>query len=293
MRPAQVRADEDRYADIAGLRIRFRERGGNAAGGAPLLLLHGIGSGIEHWASVFEGLGARHHVIALDLPGFGRSDKPDPRGDRARYTLGWFAGHVRAFLDARGIARARVVGLSLGGGVALTFARLFPDRLAALGLICSAGLGRRISWHFRFPTLPGVGEAMALFRSRGTAKWFLRSVVHEQACVTDALVDLHLDWASAPGAAAAFLATLRRHVALGGVRREVTDAVASSLPGIFAPTLVVWGREDPVLPLAEAERGARLLPRASLRVIERCGHLPPLERPRELNEILEALLPRG
>src|SRR3954453_9666387 len=122
-----------------------------AGEGPALLLLHGIGNNCETWAGVIDRLAETHTVIAPDLLGHGRSDKP--RGD---YSIAAYANGMRDLLSVLDIERATVVGHSLGGGIALQFAYQFPERCERLALVGSGGLGPELSAGLRAATLPGA-----------------------------------------------------------------------------------------------------------------------------------------
>src|SRR3954462_1973088 len=128
-----------------------------AGDGPALLLLHGITSSSQTWASVLPALAEHHTVIAPDLLGHGESAKP--RGD---YSLGAYASGVRDLITALGHDRATVVGHSLGGGIAMQFAYQYPERVERLVLIASGGLGREVHALLRAATLPGSELALAL-----------------------------------------------------------------------------------------------------------------------------------
>lgn len=266
---------EDRYVRAGGIETRYWSVGDPSA--PKLVLLHGIGCSIEDWAQNLPALAQTRHVLVPDFVGFGRSDKPDD----APYTLAFFADFVRDFLDAVGVAKTSLCGLSLGGGVAITFARRFPERLERLVLVAPAGLGREVWWLFRWLTPPGIGELFMRRMNRASTARTLRAMVHDPASVTDELIDLHTAFGALPGQRAAFLKTLRAGVGFGGMRPSAYRPVLEALSSIAAPTLLVWGRQDPILPFSVGEAVAARCPAVTLHAIEACGHLAPLEQPRE------------
>src|SRR6201995_3456192 len=138
---------------LHGAPVRFHRMGE----GPPVVLIHGITSSSRTWRSVMQGLAARHTVVAPDLLGHGRSGKP--RGD---YSLGAYASGVRDLLSVLGIARATVVGHSLGGGIAMQFAYQFPDRLERLVLVSSGGLGPDVGLPLRLGTLPRSSPGLSV-----------------------------------------------------------------------------------------------------------------------------------
>src|SRR6266536_3351282 len=125
-----------------------------AGRGPVLVLVHGVLGSRRTWNGLVADLARDHRVIAPDLFGHGESAKPT--GD---YSLGAYAGTLRDLLDELGVGRATLVGHSFGGGVAMQFGYLFPDRVHALVLVSSGGLGRELSVMIRSAALPGAGLA--------------------------------------------------------------------------------------------------------------------------------------
>jgi pimeloyl-ACP methyl ester carboxylesterase len=277
-------APEDRFTTVNGIKARHWQAGD---GGSAVMLIHGLGGAVENWVHNLHALGREHRVFALDLVGFGRSDKP--RGD---YGLATLARFVRDFMDDQKIATAALVGNSLGGAVSLTFARSWPERVSALVLVCSAGLGRGATMVLRAASVPLLGELLRASPSRAMTRWFMRRTVADPALVTDDAVETFFAHSSAPGASAAFLAALRAQCTLFGQRRSVTGPIVESLPRLRAPTLVVWGRQDRIVPAAHAEV-ARAIPGAEVEIYDPCGHLPMYERPDEFNRRVAGFLARA
>ena len=138
-----------------GVRIRYR-RAGEGDGG--VYLLHGIAHSLHAWDRVIVPLAEHHDVIAVDLPGCGASDKPD-----TDYSLGSQATAIRYVLEFLGLDMVTAIGHSLGGGVAMTLAYQYPERVGRLGLIASGGLGRELHAMFRLASLPlGPDKVMRL-----------------------------------------------------------------------------------------------------------------------------------
>src|SRR6202521_1546799 len=138
---------ELRFLELHGDRVAYRDEGSGEA----LLLIHGMAGSSETWRAVLPQLAKKYRVIAPDLLGHGQSAKP--RGD---YSLGAFAVSLRDLLDELGIARATVVGQSLGGGVAMQFTYQPRDYCQRLVLISSGGLGPDLSWILRILSAPGA-----------------------------------------------------------------------------------------------------------------------------------------
>jgi pimeloyl-ACP methyl ester carboxylesterase len=161
---------EERKMEVEGLPTRYL----TAGEGPPLLLLHGVGDDALDWRWVMPALASYHRVYAPDLPGSGNSAKPLPD-----YSPAFFTRFVGALLDALEVDRAAVVGNSLGSLVSLRLALSTPERVTALGLVDSAGLGREVTYALRSLALPGYGKLAVAWGKRppGAVQSLLRPVL--------------------------------------------------------------------------------------------------------------------
>ncbi|MFW6775425.1 alpha/beta fold hydrolase [Nocardioides sp. CPCC 205120] len=255
-----------------------------AGSGPALLLLHGLGCDHTTWLPALAGLAERHTVIAPDLLGHGRSDKP-----RADYSVGGYANGMRDLLTVLGVDRVTVVGHSFGGGVAMQFAYQFPERTERLVLVASGGLGPEVSPLLRAVTMPGFHEAMGVVTAPGVRHAVvggLRALgrvpgrrtrdLGEVADIVESFRD--------PRARAAI-----RHVVRGVVDRRgqiITMADRAYLTESL-PMCVVWGRDDDVIPVTHAENAARLAPGARVEVLDDSGHFPHKDHPDRFAAVIE------
>ncbi len=247
-----------------------------AGSGPVVVLIHGILGSRRSWARLLSLLVQDFTVIAPDLLGHGDSAKP--RGD---YSLGGHAGRLRDLLDLLGAERVTLVGHSLGGGVAMHFAWLFPQRCERLVLISSGGLGRDLSLILRAPTLPGAEWVLPLI----SQPWLLRGgelLARRLGWVGlragPDLEELWRGYVSLGDAAArrAFLATIRTVVDPGGQ----TISALERLPALaHVPTLLVWGARDRLIPAAHGIAAQQAIPGSRLEIFERAGHVPHLSDP--------------
>lgn len=255
------------------------------AGTGPLLLLvHGMAGTLENWRAVIEPLARRHTVLAPDLPGHG-SSQPGGGGD---YSLGALAAGLRDLLAALGHDRATLVGHSLGGGIAMQLSYQFPEIAERLVLVSSGGLGREVSPVLRAAALPGAerfiaatagpGSVVGAALTRGLASVGLRpsADVAEVARAYASLAD--------PGRRHAFLATIRAVVGLSGQSVHAGDRLylAESLP-----LLVIWGRNDPMIPVRHGEEAHAAVAGSRLEVFEKVGHVPQIEAPTQFVAAIE------
>jgi pimeloyl-ACP methyl ester carboxylesterase len=255
-----------------------------AGSGPVLVLIHGILGSRRSWAQLMSLLVQDFTVIAPDLLGHGDSAKP--RGD---YSLGAHAGRLRDLLDALEVERVTLVGHSLGGGVAMQFVWLFPQRCERLVLVASGGLGRDVSLILRAPTLPGAEWVLPLV----SQPWLLRGgeLLAGQLRRVGLrsgpdLEELWRGYVSLGDAETrrAFLATIRTVVDPGGQSVSALEW----LPALArTPTLLVWGDRDRLIPVAHAVAAQQAIPGSRLEVFERAGHLPHLSDPPRFAALLQ------
>jgi len=249
------------------------------------LLIHGYAASRFSWRRWVPYLAERGHVVAVDMKGFGKAPKPDD----GRYSPEDQAILLDHLIRLEGLDRLTLVGHSLGGGVALVTAlRLLdrdPARLRRLIILAGAAYKQRLppfvglaSW----PTLSG-----ALFRLLGPnriVRHVLRTIVDDAGGVTEQQVRGYADPLRAAGTLRALLSTARQIVP------PDLAHLTARYPEIGVPTLLIWGRGDPVVPLAVGQRLAQAIPDARLHVLEACGHLPAEEKPLESLAVVEAFL---
>mgnify|MGYP001822965434 FL=1 len=276
-----TQAPQDRYIQVGGINTRYWALGEQ---GSSVILLHGIGASVEDWLLNVHALAERHRVYALDMVGFGRSDKPS-----APYTAPYMAQFVKDFMDCLGIDRAHLAGHSMGGGVALQFVIRFPEKVQKLVLAASAGLGKKLYLPFRVCTLPRIGERLTRPSRKGTAQ-LIEDAVYDPALVTDEWVELGYEMAALPGAQDAVLSALRSSCNLRGMRRDVIAPVVANLASISAPTLIIWGKQDRILPVIQAYVADEGIPNSRLHSLDRCGHIPQLECAEAFNDLVTEFL---
>ena len=239
--------------------------------GPPVLLIHGMAGSRETWQATQRVLAATCDVIAVDLPGHGRSSLPN--GD---YSLGSLAAALRDLLDRLDIDRVTVVGHSLGGGIALQFVYQFPERCERLVLVSSGGLGREVTPFLRALSLPGASAALSGLlmlrrneRAQQVGRFF--SPVAGRLYSDFPLMLANFAALQEPALRRSFIATIRAVIDPGGQRITATDR----LPVLQRlPVMVVWGSRDQMIPPAHALAVASALPDARLEVFDGAGHYP-------------------
>jgi len=251
------------------------------------VLLHGYGGCGFSWRYWVDALSARGHVVLVDLKGFGAAPQPED-GHYSPTDQAELVSRLIAELDLK---RITLVGHSLGGGIGLLVAlHLREDgggRLHRLVLVAGAAYAQRLPPFVSLARHPLVsGLLWRLIGPRRIARWVLRTIVHDPSRITAHQIAGYAQPLSRPGARAALATSALQIVP------DDMEGIVGRYPTLTVPTLLLWGRADPVVPLAVGERLARDLPDATLEVLDACGHLPAEELPDESLAALESFLDR-
>ena len=267
--------------ELDGLLLHYLEEGRGPA----TALIHGLGGFAESWRHNIPELARHGRVIALDLPGSGRSGKP-----RRAYTLEFLAQALDGLLRALGVDRVHLVGHSMGGAVAARYALDQPGRVERLAFLGAAvpGFDLRPSWIYWTLSLPGLGEMLSsLITRRICATALERCFAHPDAEEIRFFVEHEYAARASREGRAAYLSLLR------SVEADFTlgaDAYRAALPRLGRDVLVVHGLQDRVIPLAHARRVALGLGVDQPRWLDRCGHFPQIEHAAVVNAYLTAFL---
>lgn len=248
--------------EVAGQRLHVRDSGPQDA--PAILMVHGFGASLHTWDAWADALSRNYRVLRLDLPGSGLS-APDAQGD---YRDSRTILLLQALLDQRGIARAHVVGHSIGGRMAWTFAARFPQRVDRLVLIAPDGFAGPGSAYGQPPEVPAVMGLMRHVLPRALLRMNLAPAYADPAVLSEALTTRYHDLMRAPGSREALLSRLRQTV--------LVDPVPL-LRSIQSPTLLLWGDRDAFIPVTHAQDYLRALPRATLVTLPGTGHVPQEE----------------
>jgi pimeloyl-ACP methyl ester carboxylesterase len=266
-----------RYLELNGDRIAYRDEGD----GETLLLVHGMAGSSATWRELIPRLASQFRVVAPDLLGHGESDKP-----RSDYSLGGYAIWLRGFMDAMGIARATVIGQSLGAGIAMQFAYQHRQRCERLVLIDGSGLESELNWALRMLSSPGaelilpvvapapvldIGNrirclmASAGARSLGDELWTTYSALADRATRQ------------------AFLRTLR---SVADYRGQAVAALQQPHLAAQLPIQLIWGERDWVVPVSHGYAVHKALPGSRLTVLAEVGHFPHVESPDAVADVV-------
>jgi 2-hydroxymuconate-semialdehyde hydrolase len=263
--------------DEVGLRVDVDGIGTNyhrTGSGPPVLLVHGSGPGVSAWANwrlTLPALAERFDVVAPDVVGFGFTDRPPG----FRYVLDSWRTHLLGLADALGLDRFSVVGNSFGAALAISLAVHAPERIDRLVLMGAAGVS--------FPLTDGLDRVWGYEPSLEAMRELLDIFAVDRSLVTDELARTRYEASVRPGFQESFSAMFP------APRQAGIDALATPehlIRGIRHPTLVVHGRDDRVIPLANALRLLELVDDSRLHVFGRCGHWTQIERAAEFNRLV-------
>jgi len=255
-------ADRADLRVIDGVRLHLRDTGPRSA--PVLLLLHGLGASLHTWEPWALALDSGYRVVRFDFPGHGLSAADTDYSDARTIRL------VEALLDTLGVAKATVIGNSMGGRIAWRFAAAHPARVEKLVLMAPDGFA---SPGFEYDTPADVPAVLGMMRwvlPRPMLKANLAPAYADRAQLADSVVSRYYDLMLAPGNREALFARMRQTM--------LTDPVPF-LRTITAPTLLVWGERDQMIPVSNAQDYLKVMPRARLVTLRALGHLPFEEGP--------------
>lgn len=285
LRPVREVTPTLQFRTIHGYRRAFRIAGSGPA----ILLIHGIADNSTTWETVQAKLAQRFTVIAPDLLGHGRSDKP-----RADYSVAAYANGMRDLLSVLDIDRVTVVGHSLGGGVAMQFAYQFPQLIDRLVLVATGGVTKDVNIVLRWASLPLGGEALALLRlplvlptlqiaGRAAGRLLGSTALgRDLPDILRILADL-----PEPKASSAFTRTLRAVVDWRGQMVTMLDRCYLTKS---VPVQLIWGTEDVVVPVSHAWMAHAAMPGSQLEIFENSGHFPFHDDPDRFIEVVERFI---
>ena len=269
----------------SGVTISYEEIG---RGSRVLLFLHGFGSSSRNWADVVGRFDPEsHRILLLDLKGCGASSKPDD----GKYSMSDQSEIIIRLIEEERLDGITLIGHSMGGGICLLIALQaaerppLEERLEGLVLIDSTAYSTEIPFFIRYLRAPVVRTLVSeTLPPRSQAQFVLRRIFYDPDRATDELVERYAGCLRDPEA---------RRAARDMAAQIVPDnhrELAARFPTISQPTLIIWGRDDPVLPVEDAYRLHASLPDSELAVIERCGHVPQEEAPAETYRLIARFL---
>jgi pimeloyl-ACP methyl ester carboxylesterase len=260
------------FIKLDGIRTHYIQKGA----GDPLILLHGFFFDTYMWHESIDALAQGYKVFALDLWGFGYSE----RGDRD-YGYPLYTRQLEGFMDALKIQKAHLMGQSMGAGTIMNFSRQNPQRVDKVVLVDAAGLPNPLPIMGRISNLPLVGELMYAMRGDFIRRMTLATTfVYNRELITDEFFENAMRFHKIKGTSEVMLYITRREF-FDKLEPEIRE-----LAGLHLPTLIVWGREEPSIPLSTGEELHRILRGSQFHILDRAGHCSNIDRPGEFNAVV-------
>lgn len=266
------------WLEVGGMRVHLRDEGPRDDP-HPIVLLHGTSASLHTWDGWAADLKGRRRVIRFDLPGFGLTG-PHPSND---YSIAAYVQFVTQAMDALGVRTFVLAGNSLGGHIAWATAVALPQRVTQLVLVDSAGyplVSQSVPIGFQIARLPVLRKLMEYVLPRGVIQSSLRNVYGDPSKVTPELVDRYYELTLRTG----------NRAALGYRFQQGLSGETGALKSLKIPSLVIWGAQDRLIPLDNAQQFVRDLPNARLLVFDDLGHVPHEEDPRRTVDAVRAFL---
>ena len=257
-----------RFLALDGMQVHLRDEGPRTDS-VPIVLVHGTSASLHTWDGWAAALRGSRRVIRFDLPGFGLTG-PSPDQD---YSLGAYTRFTRQLLDSLGVSRFAIAGNSLGGEVAWEVAAAAPDRVAALILVDAAGypiVSQSVPIGFRMARTQSLAWLFTRILPRSVVTSSVRSVYGDPSRVTDSLVTRYYELTLREGNRA----SLPRRFA-----QSANGADSARIATVRAPTLIMWGGRDGLIPPDHAGRFARDIPGSRIALFPELGHVPHEEDP--------------
>jgi 2-hydroxy-6-oxonona-2,4-dienedioate hydrolase len=263
-------AQTSKEITVFGQKIHYVEAGS----GPTVILLHGLGGSTQAWQFNITALAEKYHVVVPDQIGFGKSDKP-----LVNYRIRTYVDFLDQFCKQLGIERASLVGNSMGGWIAAAFTAAFPDRVDRLVLVDAAGYAPPKDLDTR--TFYGLNPT-----TREGMKVLVAKVFYSKAFQTDAAIEQAIAARLAAGDGYTI-----NSITESIIRGE--DYLDDTVKTIKRPTLIIWGRQDGLVPLAEGEHFNKDVAGSKLIVFDQCGHVPNFEKAGEFNAAVLKFLSEG
>ena len=262
---------EEKFLQVDGYKIRYLESGNSKS---TLVLIHGLGASAERWNRVIPIFAENFRVVVPDLIGFGYSDKPT-----ADYTLDFFSDFLEKFFTVLGITHPSIIGSSLGGQISAEYTSSHSQDVEKLILVSPSGMMKQST-----PALDAYIMA-ALYPNETSAKNAFELMEGSGKHVEDQIVNEFINRMRLPNAKLAFMSTVL------GLKNSIS--ITSKLQSISAPTLIIWGADDPVIPIKHADDFVSAIQDCKFHRMDGCGHTPYVQDPHtfasKASEFLNAL----
>lgn len=267
---ALANAQTSRETTVFGQKIHYVEAGA----GPTVILLHGLGGSTQVWQLNIAALAEKYHVVVPDQIGFGKSDKP-----LVNYRIRTYVDFLDQFCKQLKIERASLVGNSMGGWIATAFTAAFPDRVDKVVLVDAAGYAPPKDLDTR--TFYGLNPT-----TRDGMKVLVAKIFYNKLLQSDAAIDNAIATRLAAGDGYTI-----NSITESIIRGE--DFLDDAVKTIRRPTLIIWGRQDGLVPLAEGEHFHRDIAGSQFVVFDECGHMPNVEKAAQFNAAVLKFLGEG
>jgi pimeloyl-ACP methyl ester carboxylesterase len=267
------------FTSIDGMEVHFREEG-DLAVSIPIVLIHGTGSSLHTFDDWSDNLKHKYRIVRMDLPGYGLTD-PFPDSD---YSIDNYVHFVKQFLDERGIEKCIIGGNSLGGHIAWQFTAEHTERVQKLILIDASGYpnkAKSVPLAFKIAKIPILKNLFMFITPKFIARSSVENVYYDKSKVTDELANRYFELTLRKGNRRAFIERLAVNNSSESYKR---------IRSIKQPTLVLWGDQDLLIPVENAERFHQDLPNNTLVIMKDAGHIPMEELPLQSLSVVESFL---
>lgn len=252
-----------------------------------VLFLHGGGldSAMMSWKEVMERMDGKYDLYAVDMLGYGASDKPD-----ITYTIPLYTEMLHHVLGQLNIARTSLVGLSMGGGICLSFALKYPQLVESLTLVDSLGLYERMPFHYLCWKYVNSGINERIFgwerKSKRRVRWAASALIGDKKKLTDEFIDSLYGLLDEPDCGRPFISLQRSEMG----RKKMSTDLAPHLGELSMPVLLINGEKDAGVPAKAAAAASKVIPNSRLHIMKGCKHWSQKERPDEFAEVLNRFL---
>lgn len=257
------------FDTLRGMNVHFRDEG-PVSDSTPLVLLHGTSSSLLTWDACAKEWSKTRRVIRMDLPGFAITG-PDPDNN---YSIEGYVAFVHEFLKKRGVRSCYLAGNSLGGQIAYAYAAYYPKEVSKLILIDPAGypiLNAKGSLGFTLARIPVINQLLTMITPTSVVRKSVEDVYGDKALVSDSLVSLYEDMLLREGNRRALIK-----------RFKYAQPDTNLVKKVQAPTMVIWGEKDYLIPIDNAYKFQRDLINDTLVILKDLGHIPMEESPEKV-----------
>lgn len=276
---------QSKFVEIDGMNVHYRDEG-NKNDTIPLVLIHGTGASLHTWEGWVNELSDSRRIISMDLPAYGLTG-PNPSRD---YSIDFYTQFINKLLAKLSIKQAIICGNSLGGSIAWNYALAYPEKVSKLILVDAGGYQTKpksVPIMFRLARMPIINNIFKVILPRSAVESSVKNVYAQDNKVNDTLIDRYLELSLREGNRQAFL---DRMVTFSPKINDTYSRKIAQIKDIQAPTLILWGAEDGLIPTDVAQKFHKDLPNNTLVILPNLGHTPMEEDPQRTVEVVKKFL---